>query len=205
MYKASELRSKSREELLKLISELKGKLLALRFESATGQLTETHLPSVTKKDIALIFTVLKEKELGIEIKSKEVKKQTSKPVIKKEEVKPTPKPVAKKPATPKKEVAKPTPKPVAKKPATPKKEVAKPTPKPVAKKPATPKKEVAKPTPKPVAKKPATPKKEVFKDHATIIIDGLVNEGKDDLISVESHSSTIDNTNHHIEKEKDVK
>ncbi len=186
MYKASELRSKSREELLKLISELKGKLLALRFESATGQLTETHLPSVTKKDIALIFTVLKEKELGIEIKSKEVKKQTSKPVIKKEEVKPTPKPVAKKPTTPKKEEVKPTPKPVAKKPATPKKEVAK-------------------PTPKPVAKKPATPKKEVFKDHATIIIDGLVNEGKDDLISVESHSSTIDNTDHHIEKEKDVK
>ena len=62
MYKASELREKSREDLLKLISELKGKLLALRFESATGQLSETHLPSATRKDIALIFTILKEKE-----------------------------------------------------------------------------------------------------------------------------------------------
>ena len=71
MYKASELREKSREELLQLISELKGKLLALRFEAATGQLSETHLPSATKKDIALIFTVLKEKEQGIVIKTKE--------------------------------------------------------------------------------------------------------------------------------------
>lgn len=71
MYTMAELRSKSREELLKLISELKGKLLALRFESATGQLSETHLPSATKKDIAKIFTVLKEKELGMVIKTKE--------------------------------------------------------------------------------------------------------------------------------------
>jgi ribosomal protein L29 len=62
MYKSSELRQKSKQELLSLISELKGKLLALRFESATGQLTETHLPSKTKKEIALIFTILKEKE-----------------------------------------------------------------------------------------------------------------------------------------------
>ncbi len=73
MYTMAELRSKSREELLKLISELKGKLLALRFENATGQLSETHLPSATKKDIAKIFTVLKEKELGIVIETKETK------------------------------------------------------------------------------------------------------------------------------------
>ncbi len=77
MYTLAELRSKSREELLKLISELKGKLLALRFESATGQLTETHLPSSTKKDIAKIFTVLKEKELEITNNSKETKKTAS--------------------------------------------------------------------------------------------------------------------------------
>ncbi len=70
MYKASELREKSREELLQLISELKGKLLALRFETSTGQLTETHLIKATKKDVALIFTVLKEKENGIVIEPK---------------------------------------------------------------------------------------------------------------------------------------
>ncbi len=81
MYKASELREKSREELLQLVSELKGKLLALRFESATGSLTETHLPKATKKDIALVFTILKEKELGIEVESKPA---TVKPVVKEE-------------------------------------------------------------------------------------------------------------------------
>ncbi len=63
MYKVDELRSKSKEELLKLISELKGKQMALRFENATGQLNEVHLLKSTKKDIAKVFTVLKEKEL----------------------------------------------------------------------------------------------------------------------------------------------
>lgn len=83
MYKASELREKSREELLKLISELKGKLLALRFESATGQLNETHLPKATRKDVALIFTILKEKEKEIinssleEFDSNDVNKKSS--------------------------------------------------------------------------------------------------------------------------------
>ncbi len=112
MYKIDELRTKSREELLQLISELKGKLLALRFESATGQLSESHLPSATKKDIAKIFTVLKEKELGIErevkentskgkVKSKDVKVdvKTDKPVVEEikttKEVKPAAKPAAK--------------------------------------------------------------------------------------------------------------
>ncbi len=86
MYKASELREKSREELLQLVSELKGKLLALRFESATGQLQETHLPKATRKDIALVFTVLKEKEQGIVIESKpETAKPVSTPTV--EEVK----------------------------------------------------------------------------------------------------------------------
>ena len=50
-------------------------------------------------------------------------------------------------------------------------------------------------TPKPVIKV-----EEEFKDHATIIVDGLVDENKKDKISVESHSSTIDNTDHHIKE-----
>ncbi len=69
MYKIDELRNKSRNELLKLISELKGKQMALRFENSTGQLNEVHLLRTTKKDIAKVFTVLKEKELQ-EIKQK---------------------------------------------------------------------------------------------------------------------------------------
>lgn len=63
MYKMEELRSKTRNELLSLISELKGKQMALRFENATGQLNESHLLNSTKKDIARVFTVLKEQEL----------------------------------------------------------------------------------------------------------------------------------------------
>ena len=87
MYKIEELRSKSREELLTLISELKGKLLALRFESATGQLNEIHLIKSTKKDIARIFTVLKEMEMGIEAPVSTEK--TTKPTKVKEEAKAT--------------------------------------------------------------------------------------------------------------------
>ncbi len=114
----NELRSKSREELLQLISELKGKMLALRFESSTGQLTETHLIKSTKRDIARIFTVLKEKEKGIEVVSKKETKPESKkdpkPTKKeKDETKveapsqdPTPSP------EPKKEEPKPEPAPV---------------------------------------------------------------------------------------------
>lgn len=65
MSKISELRKKSREELLKQISELKGQLLVLRFQLATGQLTDSHSMQIVKKDIARVFTVLKEKEQEI--------------------------------------------------------------------------------------------------------------------------------------------
>ncbi len=78
MYDMHELRAKNRQELLSLISELKGKLLALRFETATGQLTETHLIKNTKQDIAKIFTVLKEQEKGIVIKEKVLSEKSSK-------------------------------------------------------------------------------------------------------------------------------
>ncbi|BDV03090.1 50S ribosomal protein L29 [Candidatus Hepatoplasma crinochetorum] len=79
MYKTEELRKKSDQELLKLVSELKGKLLALRFENATGQLNETHLLKLTKKDIAKVFTILNERKHNIKIEDKKVpsKKETT--------------------------------------------------------------------------------------------------------------------------------
>lgn len=78
MYKIEELRKKNDLELLKLISELKGKLMALRFENATGQLNETHLVKQTKKDIAKVFTILNERKhhINIEEKSLDLKKET---------------------------------------------------------------------------------------------------------------------------------
>ncbi|QGN35056.1 50S ribosomal protein L29 [Microlunatus sp. Gsoil 973] len=63
--KAAELRSLSRTELNDKVKELKEELFTLRFQAATGQL-ESHgrLRSV-RKDIARIYTVIQERNLGI--------------------------------------------------------------------------------------------------------------------------------------------
>ncbi len=63
MLNVNDLRSKSKADLLKQISELKGQLLVQRFQLATGQLTEAHVLNETKKDIARVFTIIKEKEM----------------------------------------------------------------------------------------------------------------------------------------------
>ncbi len=61
--KARELRQSSREELLEKLKEAKEELFNLRFQLATGQLDNTSRIKEAKKDIARIFTVLREKEL----------------------------------------------------------------------------------------------------------------------------------------------
>jgi large subunit ribosomal protein L29 len=63
--KAPELRGMSHAELTGKVTELKEELFSLRFQAATGQL-ESHgrLRSV-RKDIARVYTVLQERELGI--------------------------------------------------------------------------------------------------------------------------------------------
>ncbi len=62
---AAELRSMSRVELTEKVTELKEELFNLRFQSATGQLeSPAHLRSV-RKEIARIYTVLQERNLGI--------------------------------------------------------------------------------------------------------------------------------------------
>lgn len=59
--KASELREKSVEELNgELLTQLKGQF-KLRMQAATGQLGQTHLLKQTRRDIARIKTVLKQK------------------------------------------------------------------------------------------------------------------------------------------------
>lgn len=62
---ATDLRGMSREELNTKVLSLKEELFTLRFAAATGQL-ETHgrLREV-RKDIARIYTVLQERNLGI--------------------------------------------------------------------------------------------------------------------------------------------
>ncbi|MFV0406173.1 MAG: 50S ribosomal protein L29 [Propioniciclava sp.] len=62
---AADLRGLSRAELDDKVRELKEELFALRFQAATGQL-ETHgRLREARKDIARIYTVIQERNLGI--------------------------------------------------------------------------------------------------------------------------------------------
>jgi large subunit ribosomal protein L29 len=58
-----ELRVKSTEELKQLLVELKEKLMKLRFKNAFGQLDNPMEIRNTKKQIARILTILREREL----------------------------------------------------------------------------------------------------------------------------------------------
>jgi large subunit ribosomal protein L29 len=62
--KASELRKLSNEELKEKLLELKKKLLNLRFQNKIGSLSNTAEIKKTKKDIARILTILRERELN---------------------------------------------------------------------------------------------------------------------------------------------
>jgi large subunit ribosomal protein L29 len=63
--KAPELRSLTRDELNGKVVELKEELFTLRFQAATGQLESHGRLRAVRKDIARIYTVLQERNLGI--------------------------------------------------------------------------------------------------------------------------------------------
>ena len=62
---AAELRGMSRSDLNTKVTELKEELFTLRFQAATGQLESHGRLRAVRKDIARIYTVLQERELGI--------------------------------------------------------------------------------------------------------------------------------------------
>ena len=62
---AAELRSSSPDELVSKLAEAKEELFNLRFQSATGQLESHGRLRAVRKEIARIYTVLRERELGI--------------------------------------------------------------------------------------------------------------------------------------------
>lgn len=62
---AVEYRTRSNEELQQNLQELKEDLFGLKFQFATGQLEDTSVLKKTRKDIARIKTILRERELGI--------------------------------------------------------------------------------------------------------------------------------------------
>ncbi|HET9871959.1 MAG TPA: 50S ribosomal protein L29 [Propionibacteriaceae bacterium] len=62
---AGELRGLSRAELNARVVQLKEELFNLRFQNATGQLESHGRLRAVRKDIARIYTVLQERNLGI--------------------------------------------------------------------------------------------------------------------------------------------
>lgn len=62
---AAELRGLSRSELDTRVTQLKEELFNLRFQGATGQLESHGRLRAVRKDIARIYTVLQERQLGI--------------------------------------------------------------------------------------------------------------------------------------------
>ena len=64
---ASEVRELNDDELKARLSEAKEELFNLRFQLATGQLTNNRRISTVKRDIARIYTVLRERELGLSV------------------------------------------------------------------------------------------------------------------------------------------
>jgi large subunit ribosomal protein L29 len=62
---ANELRELSDEELGGRVRELKSELFNLRFQVATGQLDNNRRLQQVRREIARIYTVMRERELGI--------------------------------------------------------------------------------------------------------------------------------------------
>jgi large subunit ribosomal protein L29 len=62
---ADELRTQPEQELVTKLKEAKEELFNLRFQAATGQLESHGRLRAVKREIARIYTVMRERELGI--------------------------------------------------------------------------------------------------------------------------------------------
>ena len=62
---AADLRGLGRADLDKKVRELKEELFTLRFQAATGQLESHGRLREVRKDIARVYTVIQERNLGI--------------------------------------------------------------------------------------------------------------------------------------------
>ena len=64
-YTMKNLNEKTNEEIEGFLKKSKEELFNLRFQSATGQLENTARLKAVKHDIARMYTILRERELGI--------------------------------------------------------------------------------------------------------------------------------------------
>jgi large subunit ribosomal protein L29 len=62
---AQVLRTKSDDELRTELAQAKESLFNLRFQAATGQLESHGRLTAVRRDIARIYTIMRERELGI--------------------------------------------------------------------------------------------------------------------------------------------
>jgi large subunit ribosomal protein L29 len=62
---AGELRELGSEELVERLRESKLELFNLRFQTATGQLNNNRRLRTVRREIARVYTVLRERELGL--------------------------------------------------------------------------------------------------------------------------------------------
>ena len=62
---AEELRTSSPEELSSKLAEAKEELFNLRFQMATGQLHNNRRLRTVRREIARLYTILRERELGL--------------------------------------------------------------------------------------------------------------------------------------------
>ena len=69
---ASELRELNDEELVLRLKESKEELFNLRFQMATGQMDNNRRLRTVRHDIARIYTVMRERELGLSVSPDEV-------------------------------------------------------------------------------------------------------------------------------------
>jgi len=68
----AELRELSTEDLVMRLREAKAELFNLRVQSATGQLDNNRRLQIVRKDIARIYTIMRERELGLSAEPSEV-------------------------------------------------------------------------------------------------------------------------------------
>ena len=67
--KASKLHDMTNDELAVQLKDLKQELFNLRFQNATGQMGNVMVISKTKKDIARVKTIIRERELKSAVES----------------------------------------------------------------------------------------------------------------------------------------
>ncbi len=83
--RASDIREQTKEELESKLNDIKKNLFTLKFQKAIGQVENTQAIGSLGRDIARIETLIREKELGInlELKTKKIRVKKKSPAAKK--------------------------------------------------------------------------------------------------------------------------